>query len=145
MSTNCCQPVPRWEGYSSFGVQVITPTRKSWGKVVTCMGPLLIINLGISHLLLNWLPSPGAQKWLRTSSSARCPTNQMTLGKGICQRRERTSILAGSSEPLHGSTESSFHLRKNLWARGTGTCWSEVSQSCISLLCFIFFKALITL
>lgn len=91
--------------------------RESLGKVITCVGPLLIINLGIRHLLLHWLTSQGAHKWLRTSSRARSSTNQITVGEGICQRRERTSILAGSSELLHGSMKGSFHLGMKLWAR----------------------------
>ena len=105
--------VPTWEGYTSSGVQVITPMRESWGKGITYGGPLLTINLGISHVLLNWLTSPGAQKWLRTSGQARCLTNQITLGKCICHRREGTCLLAGSSESLHGSMEGTFHLRKS--------------------------------
>ena len=122
--------------------------RESWGKGITYGGPLLTINLGISHVLLNWLTSPGAQKWLWTSGQARCLTNQITLGKGICHRREGTCLLAGSSESLHGSMEGTFHLRKSQGPWDTCVGWetgSDVSQFCISSLYFVFFKALLTL
>lgn len=137
--------VAKWEGYTSPGIRVITPTRNSSGKVITCVGPLLIINLGISHLFLNWLPSPGAQEWLRTIGELAV---QQPI-KWPWERHfseERGDICLGwFFSSLHRSKKGSFHLKKNLWPWGTGTCGSEVSQSCISLLCFISFKALITL
>lgn len=101
--------------------------RKSLRKVITCVGPLLIINLGISHLLLNWLTSAGPQKRPGTRDSAWCPTNQITLGRGICQRRERTSILSGSSESLYRSAEGSFYLRKESVSQGLSNKASRAS------------------
>lgn len=121
--------VPRWEEYTSFGVQYITPMRKSLRKVITCVGPLLIINLGISHVLLNGSTSTGPQKWPGTCGSAWCPTNQITLGRGICQRRERTSILAGSSESLYRSTEGSFYLRTESVSQGLSDKASELRDT----------------
>ena len=84
--------------------------RNSLGKVITCVGPLLIINLGISHLFLNWLPSPGVQEWLRTISGARCSTtNQMTLGKAFVRgERGHLSWLVLQFSPWKQGRQFSF-------------------------------------
>lgn len=67
-------------------------------------------NLGISHLVQNWLASRGTQKWLRTSGGSCCPANQMTREEGIFQSRGRAFILAGSLESSCGGLGGSFHL-----------------------------------
>lgn len=95
--------------------------RESLGKVITCVEPLLMTNLGISHLVQNWLASRGTQKWLRTSGGCCCPANQMMRGDDIFQSRGRTFILAGSLESFCGGLEGSFHLRGNLPAVGPQT------------------------
>ena len=118
--------VAKWEGYTSPGIRVITPMRNSSGKVITCVGPLLIINLGISHLFLNWLPSPGAQEWLRTIGGARCSTtNQMTLGKAFFrgERGHRSWLVLQFSPRKQGGQfsfkEESVTLRHwDVWVWG---------------------------
>lgn len=78
-------------------------------------------NLGISHLVQNWLASQGTQKWLRTSGGSCCPANQRRRGEGIFQSGGTTFILAGSLESFCGGLEGSFHLRGNLLAVGSQT------------------------
>lgn len=97
------------------------PREETLGEGDFVCGPLLIINLGIRHLFWDWLTGQGAQKWLRAHGSARCPTNPITPGRGICQRREKTFILAGPSASCHRSMEGSFHLRKDPRAGGSRT------------------------
>lgn len=92
------------------------PREETLGEGDYVCGSLLIINLGIRHLLTG----QGAQKWLRARGSARCPTNPITPGRGICQRRGRTFILAGPSASRHRSMEGSFHLWKD--PRAGGSC-----------------------
>lgn len=81
-------------------------------KVITCVEPLLMTNLGISHPVQSWLASQGTQKWLRTSGESCCPANQMTREEGIFQSRRRAFILADSSEAFCGGLEGSFHLEE---------------------------------
>lgn len=108
--------LPWWRSEKDIlhlGFELSPPRGTVRGKVITCMGPLLIINLGISHLFLNWLPSPGAQEWLRTIGELACSTtNQMTLGKAFF-RGER-DICLGWFSVLSRSKKGSFHLKKNL-------------------------------
>ena len=62
------------------------PHEEKLGKAITRVG--LTINLGISHLWLGWSTGPGAQQWLRTHSTAHCPTDPTIGEEAFSEDRE---------------------------------------------------------